>query len=209
MYKALFINCYRIFERRAPRSGFNPLMKPDSNKKLHPAFSGIQDFLMKFQWLGKFYTFPYHEKQRNSVTGFTFMEILLAVGILGSVLCGILVTYSSCLVLGVTSKNLNISTNAALSLIEEIRSSTFSRIVEDYNGLNFSVNEIFFSRGVVYVNNTNPQLLEVTISICWRQGNRVIGEDTNLNGVLDAGEDTNLNGIIDSPAEFITRVANR
>ncbi len=32
------------------------------NKKLHPAKGGIKDFLMKFQWLGKFYTFPYHKK---------------------------------------------------------------------------------------------------------------------------------------------------
>ncbi len=34
------------------------------DKKLHPAKGGIQDFLMKFQWLGKFYTFPYHKKWR-------------------------------------------------------------------------------------------------------------------------------------------------
>ncbi len=36
------------------------------SKKLHPAKGGIQDFLMKFQWLGKFYTFPYHKKVKNS-----------------------------------------------------------------------------------------------------------------------------------------------
>lgn len=150
-----------------------------------------------------------YKELRNSVTGFTLLEILLAVGILGSMLCAILVTYASCFVLSATAKNSNISTNAALSLIEEIRSSPFNRIIDDYNGLNFLVNGIPLSRGVIYVNNANPDFLEVTVVICWRQGNRVIGEDINLNGTLDAGEDLNGNGIIDSPVKFVTRVVNR
>lgn len=150
-----------------------------------------------------------YKEQRNSVTGFTLLEILLAVGILGSMLCAILVTYASCFVLAATAKSSNISTNAALSLIEEIRSSPFNRIMDDYNGLIFFVNDIPLNRGVIYVNNANPELLDVTVVICWRQGNRVIGEDKNLNGILDAGEDINGNGIIDSPVKFITRVVNR
>jgi hypothetical protein len=64
---------------------------------------------------------------------------------------------------------------------------------------------------VVYMNDVNPDLLEITISVCWRQGGRVMGEDTDLDGNLDAGEDKSspLNGIIDSPVELVTRVANR
>ena len=141
--------------------------------------------------------------------GFTLVEILLAVAILGFALCGILAMYSTCFVLMATSKNVNIATNAAQGLIEEIRSSPFTRIIGDYNGLNFIVNAIPSSRGVVYVDDTDPDLLELTISVCWKQGNRIIGEDTNLNGVLDAGEDANGNGIIDSPVELVTRIANR
>jgi hypothetical protein len=124
-------------------------------------------------------------------------------------LVAILETYISCLVLIATSKNVNITTNAALGLMEEVRSSAFTRIIDDYHGLNFIVNEIPTSRGVVYVDDTNPELLEVTTSVCWRQGNRVIGEDRDLDGVLDAGEDKNGNGIIDSPVELVTRIANR
>jgi len=65
--------------------------------------------------------------------------------------------------------------------------------------------------GVVYVDDTaNSELLDVTVSVCWRQGNKVIGEDTNLNGVLDVGEDTIIaNNIIDSTVELVTQVANR
>lgn len=142
--------------------------------------------------------------------GFSLAEILLAVAILAFALCGLLAMYSTCFVLMATSKNINIATNAAQGLIEEMRSSSFMRIIDDYNGLNFIVNDIPSSMGVVYVDDTDPELLQVTISVCWKQGNRIIGEDTNLNGVLDAGEDKSpYNRIIDSPVELVTRVANR
>jgi prepilin-type N-terminal cleavage/methylation domain-containing protein len=141
--------------------------------------------------------------------GFTLFEILLAMAILAFALCSILVTYVSCLTLIETSKNVNIATNACLGLLEEIRSDAFPRIIDDYNGVNFTVNEIPSSMGVVYVDDTNPELLQVTISVCWRQGKRVMGEDADLNGVLDAGEDENGNGIIDSPVELVTLIANR
>ena len=59
------------------------------------------------------------------------------------------------------------------------------------------------------MDDTDPEFLLVTISVCWRQGSRIIGEDLNLNGALDAGEDTNGNGIIDSTVELVTQVANR
>ncbi len=141
--------------------------------------------------------------------GFTLIELLFAVGILAVVLCGILATYSSCFVLGATSKNTNIATNAAIGLMEEVRSTPFAQIPNDYGDLNFAVNGIPASRGVVYVDDSNPELLEITVEVCWRQGNRVIGEDENLNGILDAGEDVNGNGRIDSPVELVARVANR
>jgi len=147
------------------------------------------------------------KKRFNS--GFTLAEILLATGILAFAVCAILSTYISCFVLTATSKNVNIATYAALGMMEEIRSSAFSRITNDYGGLNFILNDMPSSRGVVYVNDTNPELLEVTISVCWRQGNRIIGEDTDLDGILDAGEDANGNGIIDSTVQLVTRIANR
>ena len=33
-----------------------------------------------------------------------------------------------------------------------------------------------------------------------------MGEDTNINGVLNAGEDANGNGVLDSPVEMTTYV---
>jgi prepilin-type N-terminal cleavage/methylation domain-containing protein len=141
--------------------------------------------------------------------GFTLVEILLATAILASAVCAILVTYYSCFVLISTSKNINIATNAAIGLMEEIRTSAFTRIMDDYNGLNFVVNALPQSRGVVFINDDNSELLEVTISVCWRQGDRVIGADKNLNGLLDSGEQDNGDGIIDSPVQLMTRISNR
>ncbi len=146
--------------------------------------------------------------QRNQ-KGFTLVEVLLSTGILTFALCSVLMVYISCSALMATSKNINIATNAALGLMEEIRGSAFPRIVDDYHGLLFVLNDIPTSRGIVYVDDTNSELLVVTISVCWLQGSRVIGEDTNLDGALTPEEDVNNNNIIDSPVQLVTRIANR
>jgi len=147
---------------------------------------------------------------KKSEKGLTLAEVLLATAILAFAVCAILTAYISCAALAATSKNVNIATDAALGLAEEIRSTTFIDIPGSYNQLNFTLNDIAQSRGVVYVDDTNPELLEVTISVCWKQGNRIIGADTNLNGILDAGEqDIDGDGIIHSPVQLLTRIANR
>ncbi|RJP29526.1 MAG: hypothetical protein C4533_00590 [Candidatus Omnitrophota bacterium] len=151
---------------------------------------------------------PIPEK-RYRARAFALVETLLATAIMVFGLCAILITYISCLLLITTAKNINIATNATLSLMEGIRSSDFTQISANYNGLNFVLNDIPLSRGVVYVDDTNAELLQVDISVCWQQGNRVIGEDANLNGMLDPGEDVNGNGIIDSTVKATTLIANR
>lgn len=144
--------------------------------------------------------------------GFTLIEVMIATAILVTVLCGILATYIACFELISTSKNLTLAINSAQRKIEEIRNYSFSGISTDYNWTTFTVDEITLenSRGIVYVDNSNPDLLEITISVCWRQrGNRIIGEDLDLDGILDAGEDSNANGIIDSPVQLVTLITQR
>jgi len=163
----------------------------------------------------------------SSQRSFTLVEVLIATVIVVIALCGIMATYVSCFELLYVSKNVSIATNAAQGLMEEIRghrnpcsSSTipFTQIANDYNcsdsetgynDLNFIVNNMPTSRGVVSIDDTDPELLRITISVCWKQNNRLFGEDKNLNGVLDAGEDANGNSIIDSPVQLIALVVNR
>ncbi|HTZ11631.1 MAG TPA: hypothetical protein VMD04_04575 [Candidatus Margulisiibacteriota bacterium] len=146
----------------------------------------------------------------SSKKSFTLMEMLLAVAILAYILCGMLAMYISCFDLISTSRNMSIATNAAEGLMEQIRSYNFTQIASDYDQLTFTVNGLpAQNMGVVYVNDTNPELLQVTISVCWRQKGRIIGEDTNLNGVLNGAEDVNGNNIIDSPVELVSLIVNR
>lgn len=144
--------------------------------------------------------------------GFTLIEVMIATAILVIVVCGILATYISCLELISLSKNLTFAVNASQRKIEEIRDYNFSLIYTDYNNQTFSVDEIApgDSRGVIYVDNSNPDLLKLTIAVCWRQrANRIIGEDLNLDGILNPGEDLNGNNMIDSPVQLVTLVAQR
>lgn len=141
--------------------------------------------------------------------GFVLPEVMLACAIAAFAICGLLLMYVAGMDLIRVSKNASIASSAALGLMEEIRNTPFPDIVTNYNGLKFTVNNIPSSSGVVYVDETDPELLLVTISVCWLQGNRIIGEDLNLNGDLDTGEDANSNNIIDSPVELITQVVNR
>ena len=145
--------------------------------------------------------------------GFTLIEVMLAAAFLVIVLSGLLATYISCFELISTSRNLTLAVNAAQGKIEEIRDHSFNQVYSDYHNSTFTVSEMSAgsSQGVVYVNNTNPDLLEVIVSVCWRQrANRIIGEDLDLDGVLDTGEDTSPNNnIIDSPAQIVTLITAR
>lgn len=152
------------------------------------------------------------ERLINNSKGFTLIEVMLATAFLVIVLSGLLATYISCFELISLSRNLSFATNAAQMKIEEIRDYPFSQTHSDYDNTTFTVSEISpgNSRGVVYVNNSNPELLLITVSVCWSQrANRIIGEDLDLDGILDLGEDTNANNIIDSPAQLVTLIAAR
>ncbi|MFA6357478.1 MAG: hypothetical protein WCY09_02285 [Candidatus Omnitrophota bacterium] len=145
----------------------------------------------------------------KSREGFALPEILLAALIASFALCGILLTYIACMDSIRISKNVSIATSAAQGQIEEIRSTPFPQIMANFNRLNFTVNGITNSMGTIYIDDSNPEFLLATVSICWKQNNRIIGEDLNLSGTLDSGEDTNGNGIIDSTVKLVTQVANR
>lgn len=94
--------------------------------------------------------------------------------------------------------------------LEEIRNHNFYRIYSDYDNTTFEVTGIEEAKGRVDVDNTDPDLLKITVTICWKQvGGRIIGEDLNLDGDLDTGEDSNGNEQLDSPVQIVTLMAKR
>lgn len=150
--------------------------------------------------------------------GFTLMELMLAATILVIALVGLLATYVGCFNINETAKNLTMSINAAQQKLEELRDYNFYEIYEDYNNTTFEVTGMAAqnAEGSIIVDNSSPDLLKITISVCWQQsGNRIIGEDNGkgggvaLNGRLDGTEDVDGDEVIDSPAYVVTLLANQ
>ena len=139
------------------------------------------------------------------------MELMIAAAILVVALGGLIAAYIGCFNLNETARNLTIAMNGAQREMERIRNLPLSQIsAEDGNSFEIAGIADTDSEGIVEVDSSDPDLLVVTITICWRQkGDRVVGEDANLNGVLDAGEDTNGNGRLDSPAQVVTLISRR
>lgn len=146
--------------------------------------------------------------------GFTLVEVMITVGMLAVVLTGLIRLFIFCSYLSELSGNITLVMSEAQNKIEKIRNHSFVQIATDYGsggtpGNTFTVSGVN-SRGVIYLNTTNANLYEIDVVICWiDKDGRVIGEDTNLNGVLDSGEDVNGNGKIDSQARITTLLARR
>lgn len=151
---------------------------------------------------------------RKKKNGFTLLELMIASAVIIVVLVGLLSTYVVCLELNETTRNTNLALNSAQRVLEEIRSVTFSGVASTYNGYNFSVSgmQANESLGRVYVDNTNPNLLDIKIGVCWRQrGSKIIGECRVSGGslIFDPTSDINGNNLLDSPVQLSTLMAQR
>ena len=151
------------------------------------------------------------KKYQGKQKSFTLVELMIATGIFMVTFVGILMTFVKCLELSELSKNSILALYGSKSRLERIKNTqniAFNQIKANYNNVLFTVNGLT-GNGVTYVDDTNPNLLKVTVTFCWRQSNqRVIGEDKNLNGQLNAGEDANGNGLLDSPTTLVNYIFN-
>lgn len=149
---------------------------------------------------GKFYA---------TAEGFSLAELIIAAGIMGVVIVGILVSYMRCMELNEASRNKSLATKAARDRMEIIRTTTFDNLVSTYNNVAFDVTG-FTGKGISYVTVLDAENIQIVVSISWKQKNgRVYGEDKNLNGVLDAGEDKNGDSRLNSPVDISTRIFDR
>ncbi|OGX33509.1 MAG: hypothetical protein A3C36_00695 [Omnitrophica WOR_2 bacterium RIFCSPHIGHO2_02_FULL_52_10] len=140
--------------------------------------------------------------------GFTFVELLTVTAILVFLFAGAVVAFFRSIQLAEISRNSSAALLVLKNRMVQIRDNPFNQIFATFNNATFStagLNGI----GVSYVDNTNPNLYQVTIAFCWQEKNgRVFGEDLNLDGQLNAGEDQNGNGFIDSPVEITSLIYN-
>lgn len=143
-----------------------------------------------------------HRTQNN--TGMSLLEMLIAATVFIVAFVVVLISYLTCLELNEVSKNTSTALHATKARFEQIQNTPFNQIKAAYHNVTYTATGLT-GMGVSYVDDTNPRLLKITLSFSWKQpGGRMIGEDTNLNGVLNAGEDKNANGIIDSPVEVVS-----
>jgi len=153
----------------------------------------------------------------KSVTGFTLIELLLTFSILAFCLCGLLLTYINMFLLADLARDLTQATNLVQAKMEEIKQTDFAALAGftlDYDENSFFQDEAQYNaglkKGVIIATLTNTaydDLRQARIITCFNSRGRVIGEDKNLNAVLDAGEDILIvNGVLDSPVEAATLI---
>lgn len=148
-------------------------------------------------------------------SGFSLAELLVTVGILVVVIVVLLQLFVYNSVLAELSGNMGYVLSDAQTKLEEIKNSDFSLITTNYASGGTPGNTFDLSqgqgKGVIYIDSSNANLLQITVVICWKnKDGRVIGEDADLDGVLDVGEDLPpTNSKIDSKAAFILKIAKR
>ena len=155
-----------------------------------------------------------HKMKISSNNGYSLAEVMIAAAILIVVIAGLIQLFVYTSALSDISKDTTTAVNEAQSKLEEIRNSNYAAITTNYAsggtpGNTFTPSAVT-GKGIIYIDSSNSNLLviEVDVSFRTRKG-RVIGEDLDLDGVLDAGEDIDGNGHLDSPVKLISYLAIR
>lgn len=149
-------------------------------------------------------------KKHNS---FTLVELMIAVAIFVIALSAILASYANMFILADIARDLSRASNAVRARMEEVKQEEFDSL-DSLDGTIFNLDGFAASeaRGRIEVRAVTGinGLREVRIVGCFRSRARIVGEDLNLDGILDiaGGEDQNNNGRLDSPVEFITLLAD-
>ncbi|HPB67929.1 MAG TPA: hypothetical protein PLT76_08240 [Candidatus Omnitrophota bacterium] len=134
----------------------------------------------------------------NTPQGLTLPELLIATIILLPLFVGTIFSFIKCMELSEMARHSSMAVLACKNKMAEIENTTFAQVYGNFNNTTFTTPDLN-GTGVVYVNNSNPDVLEISASFSWRERTgRVFGEDQDLDGQIDAGEDVNGNGILDS-----------
>lgn len=142
--------------------------------------------------------------------GFSLLEVMLSSIILLIIIVSLLYTYTSCFELNEFSRGFTLANNALQAEMETIREVPFDNL----SALDASIFSLDgFSPGeavgvIAVYDSLYSDLKYIRLVGFWRQkSGRVIGEDSNLDGVLQIGEDIDGDNTLDSPAEIITLVS--
>lgn len=152
---------------------------------------------------------PFRRPAGDPQAGVSLLEVLVAAGILVIVLVGLFRLFIYCQELADLGRNMTLAVAEAQGKMEEIRNHPYADITADYAsggtpGNTFNLTQVN-GKGVITIDASNNKLLGIKVVVCWQNHNgRVIGDDKDLDGVVDAGD---ANGVIDSLVTIESRIA--
>lgn len=143
--------------------------------------------------------------QRSGSKGMTLVEVLLAIMILVPLLTVVLQNFVQCSELNSMSRNTSLAVWGERNRLAEIERTPFSQIAATYDRQPFTIDGLN-GIGVTYIETTSQDLLTVHATFSWRDmKGRVVGEDKDLDGVLDQNE-KGTSGRLSSPVDLSTRI---
>ena len=130
--------------------------------------------------------------------GLTLPELLITTIILLPLFVGTILSFIKSMELSEMARHSSMAVLACKNKMAEIENTAFAQVHGNFNNTTFTAPDLN-GIGVVYVDNSNPALIEITTSFSWRERTgRVMGEDLDLDGQIDTGEDSNSNSMLDS-----------
>lgn len=143
-------------------------------------------------------------KIHNAVSAMTLVELLIATLIMVPVCIAVMYVFLQCMEYNDLARNTSTALRVCQKTLTQMETTSFDQIAATYHQQSFTSTDLS-GRGVTYVDSSDPNYLKLTASFSWRQKNgRILGEDKDLDGVIDAGEDQNSNGMLDSPIMLTT-----
>ncbi|MFH2145852.1 MAG: prepilin-type N-terminal cleavage/methylation domain-containing protein [Candidatus Omnitrophota bacterium] len=147
------------------------------------------------------------KKIKKNKRGFTLVEVLVSLGILAIAVASTMQLMIFLVQLNETNDIMLPTMNSLEGMMDEIRNAPFDDIASAYDDTKFTLDELdnrgIQNQGLITVDTIEANyLLRVKIVLCWKQKNRIMGEDKNFNGLLDLGEDENGNNELDSPCSI-------
>lgn len=148
---------------------------------------------------------PYH-----AFSGFSLLELVIAASIFAVAVCGVASLFVSLTALAKSAGNITRMTNLAR---EELENNVYTADFETLNSYHLLPPAVPAGTSLAcYIQDHGSinNLKQAIIVVCYRQkSNMVMGEDKNLNGILDAGEDSNGDGRLSSLCEFAAFVTRK
>ncbi len=157
------------------------------------------------------------KKNSWNFAGFTLVELLLAVLILGFTLVGLIQVFIRCSALSELSQNKTLVMSELQGKMEEIRNYDYDSIATDYAsggtpGHTFALSQTN-GMGVIYIDEFtagDADLLRIKIVASWEDKyGRIIGGDFDLDGAVGSGETVDAEGDLFSIATVISLIAKR